>query len=471
MRADESRWEALDLVPPRPLRLKGGAGMDLTSRELATGIVVVSFVLLSFLLTKDRKGLLRSLTNVAIAFASWKVWTVILAYLIFVAAVVILANSVGAWSGNLLKDTLIVAFFGGLPILLNSAKFRVGLGVVKHVVKDVLGVAALLVVYLNLALFPLWGELILQTSLLFFVILAIVGKHDPETASAGRIFEVLTVLLGIGLIAYVTIRVATRFNEFDWEHEAIAFGLSVWLPVSLIPFIYIFGLIASCEVTLVRMKFHNDKEALPLAVRIAFVLGVRGSLRFATFFTGHWLPELAKQKSFMDASRTMREYRGSVRKNARQNHERRRRLRRLAGTTGEDDNGRWLDRREFHETKEALNGLFYTQMGLYRHRGGRYWTDRTVVLPVGGFRNLPEEHGVDFHVRDDGQAWLAWRHTVGGFFLGVGGTQYLEAHWRYAGTESPSNYPGPAVSGWVDVSEYSEDSPEWQADDAPMPDA
>src|SRR5699024_5455967 len=47
-------------VPLRVLWLKGGAGMELTSRELATGIVVVAFVLLSSLLTKDRKGLLRS---------------------------------------------------------------------------------------------------------------------------------------------------------------------------------------------------------------------------------------------------------------------------------------------------------------------------------------------------------------------------------------------------------------------------
>lgn len=275
----------------------------------------------------------------------------------------------------------------------------------------------------------------------------------------------------IGLIAYVTIRVATGFNEFNWEHEATVFALSVWLPVSLIPFIYLFGLIASREATLVGAKFHNGREALPLAARLAFVLGVHGSLRYATSFTGRWLPELAKQQSFRDASRTMREYRQSVRNNARQNHERRRRLRKQAGSTGVDENGLWLDRREFHETKEALDGLFYAQMGLYRHHGGRYWTDPIVVFPVGGFRNLSEDHGVDFRVRDDGQAWAAWRHTVGAFCLGVGGTQDLEAHWRYAGTESPSNYPGPASSGWVDVSEDPKASSEWHADDAPIPDA
>jgi len=80
---------------------EGGAGMQLTSRELATGIVVVTFVLLSFLSDKDRKGLLRSCLRVVKAFATWKVWTVVLSYLIFVAAVVVLAHSVEAWSGAL----------------------------------------------------------------------------------------------------------------------------------------------------------------------------------------------------------------------------------------------------------------------------------------------------------------------------------------------------------------------------------
>lgn len=160
--------------------------MELTSRELATGMIVVTLVLLSFLLTEDRKSLLRSFLDVVKACAALKVWTVVLAYLIFVTVVVVLAHSVGAWSGELLKDTLIIVFIVGFPILLSSVKFRDGLDVVKHVVKEVLGLAALLAVYLNLAPFPLWGEVVLQVSLFLFVMLSVVGKRDPETAEVGR---------------------------------------------------------------------------------------------------------------------------------------------------------------------------------------------------------------------------------------------------------------------------------------------
>lgn len=65
--------------------------MELTTSEIATGIVFVAVVLLSFRHSKDRKELLRSLLGVVKAFAAWKGWTAVLSYLIFMAAVVALA--------------------------------------------------------------------------------------------------------------------------------------------------------------------------------------------------------------------------------------------------------------------------------------------------------------------------------------------------------------------------------------------
>ena len=46
--------------------------MELTTSEIATGIVFVAVVLLSFGHSKDRKELLRSLLGVVKAFAAWR---------------------------------------------------------------------------------------------------------------------------------------------------------------------------------------------------------------------------------------------------------------------------------------------------------------------------------------------------------------------------------------------------------------
>lgn len=447
--------------------------MELTSRELATIIIFVAFVALAVLLLRDRTQLREAAIEVLKALSAWKLWSVILAYLLYAAGVIALAYLAGLWSGDLLKDTLIVVFFVGLPIIANASKFEAGTDVFAHVVKEVLGVTAILVVYLNLAPLPLWGELILQVVLLFMVLIAAFGKSDPKNAPVVKLANVVLVLIGIGLIIYVTARVATAFDEFDWDAEARAFALSVWLPLALIPFSYGLGLLMSCEVTLVRLEYHNNREKPPLRVRLALLLGFHGSLRYATGFTGLWLPRIATETSFTTARQTMREYRLAIRKNARKNRNRKRQLREQAGVAGVDEDGLWRDRREFYETKKALEGVFYTQMGLYRHRGGRYWTDPVVLFPIGGFKELPENHGVQLRVRDDAQAWFGWRRTIGGFYLGVGGTSDVDAEWRYASSEPPDAYPGDQAAGWKlllrNGEGYLKGVPEWDADDAPLP--
>ena len=443
--------------------------MGLTSRELATVIIFAGIIVLSVALAKDRRAILRSLFGVIKAFVAWKIWSIVLAYLIYVVVMVVVAHWLGAWSQELLKDTIIVGFFTGLPILFNATRFNDGTDVVVHVVKEVGGVAALLAVYLNLGLLPLWGELVVQTLLIFLVLLALVGKQGPKTVSIAMFLDGLVGVIALGLIIYVTVQIFTNFSGYDWEREASTFALSVWLPLSLIPFIYLIGVIAALDGALVRLRFHNNKEKPPIRVRLALLLGVRSSLRYATGLSGHWLPRVATETSFSSARRTMREYRRAIRGNARQNRERRRRLRQQAGMPGVDEQGLWRDRREFHESKEALERIFYAQMGLYRNRGGHYWTDPIVVFPVGGFRELPDDHGVQFRVRDDGQAWAGWRRTVGGYYLGIGGTDDFDAYWRYAGAEPPAGYPEWNAEGWIDVFPAGEGSPEWAVDDAPPP--
>lgn len=445
--------------------------MELTSRELATVIVFVVFVTATVLLLRDRIQLRESIIEVLKALSVWKLWSVIIAYLLYLSGIVALAYLPGLWTWDLLKDTLIVVFFVGFPIIANTNKFEAGPDVLAHVLKEVLSIIPILMVYLNLALFPLWGEIVLQLILVLFVLIATFGRIDPRNARAVKVANGILTLIGMGLIVYVTVRVVTAFNMFDWDAEVRAFALSVWLPLALIPFIYGLGFLMSCEGTLVRLRLHNNRKPPPLRVRLALLLGFRGSLRYATAFTGIWLPRIAGETSFTSARQTMREYRLAVRENARNSRARRRRLRNLAGISGVDEDGLWQDRREFHETKKALEGLFYTQVGFYRHCGECYCTDPVVLFPIGGFKELPEDHGVQFRVRDDGQTWVGWRRTIGGFYLGVGGSSDVDAKWRYASVEPPGTYPAEQAAGWklllLDGEGDLKGAPEWDADDAP----
>lgn len=445
--------------------------MELTTRELATVVAfVVAFVVgVLILLNPGRRQLGGGVVDLLRALAKWKVWTALSAYLTYATLVVLCANRLGFWSTELLKDTLIVVFFVGLPMVVSADSHETGLGLLKLVLKSAIGASALLVVYLNLAPLPFWGELTLQLIVTFLILSSLAVRHDTELRSVVKVVDALLALIGVGLFIHVTVRVAGSFSTFDWAAEGRAFALSVWLPLLLVPFAYVFAFLSACEATLALAKHHTgNRQPPPRRVGVAFVLGLRASLRYASAFNGRWMPELGAAASFRSGLATMRRFRASVRQNARENRARHRKFEENAGATGVRDDGLWRDRRQFHETKAALDIMFFTQMGLYKFHGEHYSSDQILVFPIEGFRGLPEEHCVCFRVSEDGQSWVGWRRTVGGFYLGVGGTTDLEAYWRYAGDEAPG-FPGKDALGWHDVGFECRGSTEWDADDAPRP--
>lgn len=438
--------------------------MELTSRELATLILFAAFVGLAFVLSSDRWSLIRSFQGVLRAFGAWKVWVPVAAYLVYSTGVVALAGWVGIWRPEQMKDTAIVVLFTGLPILFNATKFKEGRTVFSRVIKEIVGVSAILAVYLNLAPLPLWAELILQSVLAVLLMGAAVGKREPKTAGVARAFDALLALIGLCLLVHATVEVVSGFADIDWSHEALAFAVSVWLPIAQVPFIYAFGFIAASESALTRLRLQNNHELPPFRVRLALVLGFRGSLRYASRFSMQWIPRMAKERSFKEATRTMRDFREAVRARARQKRERLDRLEKRAGIHGVGEDGLWWDRREFSETKKALDDLYFAQMGVRRNRGGHYLDDPNLLLTSLSLRGLPAEHGIDIRTSGDGRAWSGWRRTVGGYFLGTGGREEIEERWQYSGTAPPSDFPSAQDPGWREITQGNR-SPEWATND------
>lgn len=446
--------------------------MELTNRELATILVFAAFIVLCVVASPDRSSLRAASIDVLKAVLAWKLLSVFLAYSAYVFVLIATANWLGVWSGSLLKNTVISTLFVGLPIVGGALELLAGHSIILSVVRRVFGFSVLAGAYVNLVDLPLWVEVILIAVTFPLLLIAMVAGRRHDEARAARLCRTVLGLIGVGLAAHVTARLISDFGAFDWGAVIQSFLLSVLLPIALIPFAYLVAILASVEGTLILLKFHNSRVPPPVRVRIALLLGLRGSLFYATAFTGPWLPRAAGEQTFRGALRLMRDYRGTVRANRRQERRRHRLLAANAGETGWDDAGLWIDRREFHETKQGLEEMFFAQMASHRHFGGRYRTDPAVVFPAGGFKGLPEPHGVRFAVRDDGQSWMGWRQTVGGLYLGVGGTSDIDGHWRYAGTEQPDAYPSDESKGWallaLDRDGYLKGAPEWDFDDAPI---
>jgi hypothetical protein len=120
----------------------------------------------------------------------------------------------------------------------------------------------------------------------------------------------------------------------------------------------------------------------------------------------------------------------------------------LAGSDEVDDAGRRLDRREFVPTRDSLRWLAICQMGAYGNTG-RYDENRLTIVESSFTRKgLPAAHGIEMHVRPDGQAWWAWRRTVSGWCLGIGAVGPNPSQWFYDADVPPAAGPDEDPAAW-----------------------
>lgn len=444
--------------------------MELNSRELATLILVSTLFLLLLLTAKNRGEIGRSMLDVLRALKPWKVWLILLLFALYAVTVVFLAWILGLWTPVHLKDTVIVVLFTGFPVLMATTSKRSGGQLVKYVVLEVLGATALLVAYLNLAPLPLGAELLLQLILLILVVCGAFALSDPKHSSAAKFFNSLLAIIGIFLLIYTSFRVVSEFDFYDWNLEVATFALSVWLPLSFLLVLYPLGFIAACESVVTRLKFFNQGQKLPRRVRFALVWGFHGSLRYASRFTGQWNALIAKSTTFRSASRVMREYRLAVRGAEVAKKQQVQHVKAATGVVGVDDEGYWLDRREFDETKEVLETVAMIQLGYSRNHKSKFTAEPEALLLNFQLKKLPEPHGLMTAVAKDRKSWATWRRTAGGLYLGIGGSAANAAEWwRFADTQPPAGLPTTGATGWGVASRDNEPG-EWLRSDRPLPD-
>lgn len=205
--------------------------LELNNRELA-GVAWLAVLVVSVsLIPTWRSAIWPSVLGIFQAFRNWKVWLPLLLYFAYVAAVVHVAWRWGLWSSELLLDTLIVAMFVGLPLVASASDIGKGSKLVGDVVRDVVGITALLVFYIGLAPLSLPAEFVLQPVIL--VLSLLVGFGQAERTSGGRVAGVLLGIVGLALIVHTTrVIVGTWRSDdaFDFRCRRVTGGDSTKVP-------------------------------------------------------------------------------------------------------------------------------------------------------------------------------------------------------------------------------------------------
>lgn len=415
-------------------------------------------------LPQTRSPFFKGLADVSKAFFIPRLLLPLASYFAYASLIVFASYRIGFWDVSLTKDTIIAVCFVGLPILFNQVTG--GSKLLRRVLLETVGASALVVFYLGLEPLSLAGELFAQSFIALCVMLGAVGNLKPETKKVGGCFQVLAGIAAIGLLIFVTTQIIKKWDGYDWGPVVSSFFLSIWVPIALIPFIYIFSFVARCQTILVRLPRFNNHQVPPLRTRLGLVVGLHVSDRLASLFTGGWHRKITRSETFRDSLDIMKKFRSEVRQRAQDEKSRVNLLKQNAGVQGTDAEGLAIDRREFFETKEVLDSLFYYQMASKSNKGN-FRADLLENFGHLAKKRLPKDHGIQFLLRKDRDSWRVWRMTPGGWFFGMGGTPNVDEKWTYFGAEAPTSFPGENHPNWFnDLKDAS--CEEWIKDDRPI---
>ena len=130
----------------------------LTNREVATAIIIGLIVLSIALMPETR----RSIPTFLGVLGSAKLLLMFFVYFTYALILIILAARTGAWTTEMLKDTVLVALVTGLPILMESDNMKSGANIVRKVAREAVGISVFLAAYVNLASFSIPVEVVVQ---------------------------------------------------------------------------------------------------------------------------------------------------------------------------------------------------------------------------------------------------------------------------------------------------------------------
>ena len=281
----------------------------LTNRELAT--VIIGGVILLLMLT--RSEIRESLKSVLNAFFDRWILSLVFVYSAYASLVILLVWYLGLWSVDTLKDTLIIIVFTGFGMVFNANRHKDGKHLVSDTILSTVGLSALLAFYVGLSVFDLWAEIILQLFLGLIVAMSVVAKHQGEEMKS--LYVILSWILSIsGFLllwrAALDVIDAYRANESADIFQSLA--LSIWIPVSLIPLIYILGFLMHIQTLLVHLRFKGGDDKVSTKTKLALVLGLRFSIKYAQLFRGRWNRELTQASKLPAKLEVMASFRRSA---------------------------------------------------------------------------------------------------------------------------------------------------------------
>jgi hypothetical protein len=196
---------------------------------------------------------------------------IVLAYVLYVAGVVLLLAWAGLWMTAVASATAfwfagpaMVMFFTSNAAVTDPHYLR---SLVRRALWFLLGIEFVV----NLYVFPLAVEILLVPVI---TVIALFGVLPPETKGASgakKFSETVLAAFGVFLFVRFTVLVATDFGDFASSETLAKFWLPPALTLAVLPFFYALGVYMLYEQAFLRLGFFMEGELLLGYAKQAFV--------------------------------------------------------------------------------------------------------------------------------------------------------------------------------------------------------
>jgi hypothetical protein len=275
--------------------------LALNNREL----VVLIWLGIGLVFVLVNSGTRQALWRVVVAFRHPVLLVSIAALVAYVAVLVWMAAQVGIWKDDVFNDTVIWFLTAGLVLWANTNRVAEQSHFIRRTFTQAVAVTVFIEGFVNLYVFALPIEFFFFTSLLFITLVAAVAESDEQFAAVAKLANGLLAAIGLVLIAFVLVELATGFGSVDWPHVGRLVFLPVWLTIGVLPAIYALRLYAAYDSAFRRIGFFAEKAGQGKRARrrakLALLVETHMRARAIGDFSGLAARRLVLASSFKEA--------------------------------------------------------------------------------------------------------------------------------------------------------------------------
>lgn len=215
-------------------------------------------------------------------------------------------HRVGFRYDDSIKDAVVWGLVAGLPIVFRFADAAREPTMLRERVIDMLRATALVEFFVNLYVFPLWTELLLQPT---FLILGLLSLR--ATGPTKRVVDHLVTRLGWVLLMAVGLHLLQR-QDIDAQSTFLSFAQPVLLCLPVAAFTYAIALVSSYELAFMRVGWKQPDRRRRLRAKAALLMTLHVRLHKIHNFTGLLPRRLAAAGNWSASRRLVRAYKAGA---------------------------------------------------------------------------------------------------------------------------------------------------------------